>query len=78
MWFYFRYKGSKGMYTQLPESPVRKVYKCRHCGDVNVKFYNPKHDRAYTAAEWEIIMTDGRKALEKALRVVSQDPKMFA
>ena len=46
--------------------------------NVNVKFYNPKHDRAYTADEWEIIMTDGREALEKALRVVSQDPKMFS
>ena len=66
------------MYTQLPESPVRKVYKCRHCGDESIKFYDPKQDRVYTAEEWEVIMTDGREALEKALRVVSQDPKMFA
>ena len=42
------------------------------------KFYNPKYDRAYTAEEWEIIMTDGREALEKALRLVSEDPKMFS
>ena len=66
------------MYTQLPESPVKRIHKCLHCGDVTVRFYDPTHDRAYTADEWEIIMTDGREALEKALRVVSQDPKMFS
>ena len=66
------------MYTKLPESPVRKVYKCRHCGDVSIKFYNPKHDRVFTAQEWEIIMTDGREALDKALRLVREDPKMFS
>jgi|MGYP003132076429 hypothetical protein len=66
------------MYTQLPESPVRKVYKCRHCGDVSIKFYDPKQDRVYTAAEWEVIITDGRQALDKALRLVREDPKFFS
>ena len=78
MWYYFHYKGSKGMYTKLPQSPVRKVYKCRHCGDVSIKFYNPKHDRVYTAEEWEVIMTDGREALDKALRLVREDPKFLS
>ena len=62
------------MYTQLPESPVRKVYKCRHCGDVSIKFYDPKQDRVYTA----VIITDGRQALDKALRLVREDPKFFS
>ena len=66
------------MHTQLPESPVRKVYKCRHCGDVSIRFYDPKQDRVYTAAEWEVIMTDGRKSLDKALRIVREDPKFFS
>ena len=66
------------MYTQLPESPVRKVYKCRHCGDVSIKFYDLKQDRVQTAEEWEVIMTDGRKSLDKALRIVREDPKFFS
>ena len=66
------------MYLKLPESPVRKIYKCLHCGDVTVRFYNSNFDRSYTPDEWEIIMTDGKEALEKALKVVSEDPKFFS
>jgi hypothetical protein len=45
---------------------------------VSIKFYDPKQDRVYTAAEWEVIMTDGRQALDKALRIVREDPKFFS
>tara|TARA_R100000152_G_C6652391_1_gene93624 strand:+ start:227 stop:358 length:132 start_codon:yes stop_codon:yes gene_type:complete len=43
-----------------------------------VRFYNSNFDRSYTPDEWEVIMTDGKEALEKALRVVSEDPKFFS
>ena len=65
------------MYTQLPESPVKRIHKCLHCGDVTVRFYDPTHDRAYTADEWEVIITDGQESLEKALALVRDDPKLF-
>jgi len=65
------------MYTQLPESPVRKIYKCHHCGDVTVKFYDPNQDRVYTAEEWELIMTDGKESLDRALRLVRENPTFF-
>ena len=65
------------MYTQLPESPVKRIHKCLHCGDVTVRFYDPAHDRAYTADEWEVIVIDGQEALEKALALVRDDPKLF-
>jgi len=45
---------------------------------VTVRFYNSNFDRSYTPDEWEIIMTDGKEALKKALIVVSEDPKFFS
>ena len=65
------------MYTKLPESPVRKIYKCDKCENYHVKFYDPKLDRTYTPLEWEQIVTDGREALDKALRLIREDPKFF-
>ena len=65
------------MYIALPESPVRKIYKCDKSENYHVKFYDPKLDRTYTPLEWEQIVTDGREALDKALRLIREDPKFF-
>ena len=66
------------MYTKLPESPVRKIHKCSHCGDVSVRFYDPTQDRAYTADEWEKIVIDGNAALYRILQSVRENPVFFA
>ena len=66
------------MYITLPNSPVRKIFKCDNCDNYDVKFFDPKHDRTYTPAEWEKIITEGKEALYKALQVVREDPKFFA
>ena len=77
MWCCFRYKGLNAMYIELPKSPIRKIYKCGNCSNYHFKFFDPKHDRTYTPEEWEKIMIDGREALDKALRLVREDPKLF-
>jgi len=68
------------MYITLPDSPVRKIFKCDSdsCENYHIKFFDPKHDRTYTPSEWEQIVTEGKEALYKALRVVREDPKFFA
>ena len=66
------------MYITLPKSPVRKIYKCGKCENYHFKFYDSKQDRTYSPSEWEQIMTDGREALDKALRLVREDPKFFS
>ena len=43
-----------------------------------MEFFNPKFNRSYTPNEWEQIVTEGREALDKALRLVRDDPKFFA
>ena len=65
------------MYIELPNSPVRKIYKCNSCKNYHIKFYDPKLSKTYTPTEWEKIMTEGREALNKALRLVREDPKLF-
>ena len=65
------------MYITLPESPVRKIYKCCNCNNYHFKFFDPKHDRTYTPDEWEQIMTDGRESLDKVLQLRREDPKFF-
>ena len=78
MEYYSQYKGSNVMYITRPDSPVRKIFKCNSCENYHIKFFDPKHDRIYTPAEWEQIITDGKEALYKARRVVREDPKFFA
>tara|TARA_R100000687_G_C6374577_1_gene129597 strand:+ start:230 stop:433 length:204 start_codon:yes stop_codon:yes gene_type:complete len=65
------------MYTQLPDSPVRKIFDCPRCGNVSLYFYNPAHNRSYTKAEWEIIVTEGTDALYKILQNVRENPVFF-
>ena len=65
------------MYITLPESQVRKIYKCGNCNNYHFKFFDPKHDRTYTPDEWEQIMTDGRESLDKVLQLRREDPKFF-
>ena len=77
MWCFFPYKGLNAMYIELPKSPIRKIYKGGNCSNYHFKFFDPKHDRTYTPEEWEKIMIDGREALDKALRLVREDPKLF-
>ena len=74
----FRYKGLNDMSIELPRSPIKKVSKCNKCGDVSVEFFNKIFDRTYTADEWNVIMSEGTKALEKALQLVRNDPKFFS
>ena len=66
------------MYTTLPTSPIRTEKKCNKCPNFHVKFFNSKFDITYTPEEWERIVTDGRDALDKALRLVREDPKFFS
>ena len=66
------------MYITLPNSPVRKIFKCANCDNYHIKLFDPKHDRTYTPAECEQIITEGKEALYKALQVVREDPKFFA
>ena len=66
------------MYTTLPSSPIRTVKKCNKCPNFHVEFFNPKYNRTYTPNEWEQIVTEGREALDKALRLVRDDPKFFS
>ena len=65
------------MYITLPESPVRKIYKCGNCNNYHFKFFDTKHDRTYTPDEREQIMTDGRESLDKVLQLRREDPKFF-
>ena len=66
------------MSISLPNSPVKKIYKCPRCGDISIRFYNPVHDRAYSQAEWEKIITDGKEVLYKLLQNVRENPTLFA
>ena len=66
------------MYTELPESPVRKIFNCPSCGNISIYFYDPKHNRCYTQDEWERIITDGNDALYKILQNVRENPVFFA
>ena len=66
------------MYTTLPTSPIRTVTKCNKCPTFHVEFFNTKFNRTYTPEEWEQIVTEGREALDKALRLVREDPKFFS
>ena len=66
------------MYTTLPSSPIRTVQKCNNGPNCQVEFFNPKFNRTYTPNEWEQIVTEGREALDKALRLVRDDPKFFS
>jgi hypothetical protein len=66
------------MSISLPNSPVRKIYRCSKCGDISIRFYNPIHDRAYSQVEWENIITDGKEVLYKLLQNVRENPTLFA
>ena len=78
MWCFFRYRGKNAMYTTLPTSPIRTVKKCNKCPNFHVEFFNTKFNRTYTPEEWEQIVTEGREALDKALRLIREDPKFFS
>ena len=66
------------MSISLPNSPVRKIFSCTKCGTISIRFYNPNYDRAYTKSEWEIIMIEGRAALDRILQNVRENPLFFS
>ena len=43
------------MSITLPNSPIRKVYRCIKCNNVSIKFWDDKYDRSYTTDEWMTI-----------------------
>ena len=61
---------------KLPESPIKKVYECRKCKRVSVKFYDPKYNTSYTKDEWDHVLQQGSKALDTLLEMY--DPKFFS
>jgi len=61
---------------KLPESPIKKVYECRKCKRVTVKFFNPQFDTSYSKEEWEHVLQQGSKALDTLLEMY--DPKFFS
>jgi ribosomal protein S12 len=65
------------MTTQLPNSPVRKISRCRQCNTVSVRFYDSKHDCSYTQEEWLTICEQGKEALRKILQPVTGNPIFF-
>jgi len=60
---------------KLPESPIKKVYECRKCKRVTVKFFNSQFDTSYSKEEWEHVLQQGNKALDTLLEMY--DPKFF-
>tara|TARA_R100001163_G_C5048224_1_gene185267 strand:+ start:375 stop:572 length:198 start_codon:yes stop_codon:yes gene_type:complete len=61
----------------LPNSPVRKIHECPKCGDVSLKFYDPKHDKVLTKEEWQDILAEGKEALDKILKPLKENPTFF-
>tara|TARA_R110000787_G_scaffold148_2_gene464 strand:+ start:11669 stop:11866 length:198 start_codon:yes stop_codon:yes gene_type:complete len=61
----------------LPNSPVRKIYKCHKCGDISVHFYDPKHNKSFSQEEWRNVLAEGKEALRKILKPLREDPKFF-
>ncbi len=63
----------------LPESPVRSTHKCPDCGSIHVRFANEDFDRTYKESEWDYVLQQGIKALEKILSTtkLESDPKFF-
>jgi len=66
------------MSIELPKSPVKKVNKCTNCGHVSVEFFNKIFNRTYTIEEWDVIMSEGTRALDKVMHLIKHDPKFFA
>ena len=65
------------MSITLPNSPIRKVYRCVNCNNVSIKFWNNKYDRSYTTDEWMTICEQGKESLRKILQPIMEDPKFF-
>ena len=65
------------MSIRLPDSPIRKIYRCNKCKALSVNFWNSKYDRTYTIEEWLTICEEGKDALRKILRPIAEDPKFF-
>ena len=61
----------------LPNSPVRKIHECRKCGDVSVHFYDPKHNKVFSKEEWGNVLSEGKEALRKIIKPLTEDPKFF-
>tara|TARA_R100000700_G_C3081559_1_gene87023 strand:- start:124 stop:336 length:213 start_codon:yes stop_codon:yes gene_type:complete len=63
----------------LPESPVKSTHKCENCGSIHVRFTNEDFDRTYKESEWDYVLQQGIKALEKILSTtkLESDPKFF-
>jgi len=61
---------------KLPESPIKKIYECRKCKRVSVKFFNSKYDTSYSKEEWDHVIQQGSKALDTLLEMY--DPKFFS
>ena len=63
----------------LPESPVKSTHKCSKCGSIHVKFANENFNRTYKETEWDYVLQQGIKALEKVLSTtkLDSDPKFF-
>ena len=65
------------MSTHLPNSPVRTIKSCPKCGNISVTFWNSSYNRAYTKEEWEVIMTDGKRHLDRLLQNLRENPAFF-
>lgn len=65
--------------SHLPPSPVQSTNKCPDCGSIHVRFANEDYNRTYKQVEWEYILQQGTKALEKILNTtkLETDPKFF-
>ena len=63
----------------LPKSPVTSTHKCENCGSIHVRFPNEDFDRTYKESEWDYVLQQGIKALEKILSTtkLESDPKFF-
>ena len=63
----------------LPPSPVQSTHKCSNCGSIHVRFANENYDRTYKEGEWDYVLQQGIKALEKILQTtkLDSDPKFF-
>ena len=65
------------MSIRLPDSPIRKIYRCNKCNNLSVNFWNSKHDRTYTIEEWLSVCEEGKESLRKILAPIMEDPKFF-
>ena len=42
----------------LPNSPIRKIHECPKCGDVSLKFYDPKYSKYFNIEKYKVKYPD--------------------